>query len=507
MKLYRNEKDNAAEVLEALNKCDTISYNRRKNTFTFYAHEGALLEDVENAEHMDLVKLANALDKRYFYEATIGCSNWNWDDEDEEEEKQEDEPKAEDQATETKKEDKHMKKRFFYLSDIDSTFAVTPMAKKEIISIGQELKELCAFISDDQTISGYTKGGRFFYYDNSNFDSFKKSDIINAVSVIYTDESGDYYWGGFDINEWGVAGPTEDGSTIIADHENIKEVDSEDYHEPTAEKLIEAVNELCERTANSRAEVDQMIEETENMMKEQAEALQEARAKDFEAVKPQLFAKVEHITADFPSKSEIVYRTRGEDIAHTIWIDNGVNPPERLSRAALDGWEKSGIVEERHIFEIAMENTMAQQKPRIHAGTMFYDPDNDTLNNSALLESCFNRQNLDKHNDILVTTSEQNNGAIALFYPPVCEKICELLHGAGFYVAFTSKNEGIVHKLDHLEVSAIRRNLQSTNRIFGPADTLTDEVFYYDPIIKRLIPESKTADFEVLRRQVLKGLA
>ena len=159
MKLYRDEKQNSAEVLALLAECDTISYNRRKNTFTFYACEGAIAENVENVDNMDLVKLANALEKRYFMEASIGFSGfsdkWNWDDEDEEEEKQEDEPKAEDQATETKKEDKHMKKRFFYLADIDSTFAVTPMSKKEIISIGQELKELCAFISDDQTISGY----------------------------------------------------------------------------------------------------------------------------------------------------------------------------------------------------------------------------------------------------------------------------------------------------------------------------------------------------------------
>lgn len=127
-----------------------------------------------------------------------------------------------------------MKKRYFYLADINSTFAVTPMTKKEIISIGQELKNLCAFISDDQTISGYTKDGRFFYYDNSNFDSFKKSDIINAISVIYSDESGDYYFGGFDINEWGVANPTEDGTIIIADHDNIKEVESADYSETEA---------------------------------------------------------------------------------------------------------------------------------------------------------------------------------------------------------------------------------------------------------------------------------
>ena len=154
----------------------------------------------------------------------------------------EEEPTAEEQAAEETtteepaQEVQTMKKHFFYLADIDTTFTVAPMSKKEIISIGQELKELCEFMSDDQTISGYTKDGRFFYYDNANFDSFKKSDIINAVSVIYSDESGDYYWGGFDINEWGVANPTEDGTIIIADHENIKEVNSADYCEASEDQ-------------------------------------------------------------------------------------------------------------------------------------------------------------------------------------------------------------------------------------------------------------------------------
>ena len=398
-----------------------------------------------------------------------------------------------------------MKKRYFYMSDINSTATVIESTKKELLSIAVMLKEEAAFnLSNDDTISGYTKDGKFFYYDCTNFWDLKKSDIINAVSIVYSNESDTEVYGAYYINERGVVGPSDDGQTIISCE--LKEVDREDYHEPTAEELIEAVNELCERTANSRAEVDQMIEETENMMKEQAEATAENFAPCFEIIKPHLFAKVEHVGENFPNRSECVYRLQGEDVALSIWIDAAFTN-ERLSRKFLDAWEAAGIVEERNIFEIAMENTMAQQKPRIHAGTMFYNPDSDSLSNSALLESCFNRQNLDKHSDILVTTSEQNNGAIALFYPPVCEKICELLHGAGFYVAFTSKNEGIVHKLDHLEVSAIRRNLQSTNRIFDPADTLTDEVFYYDPIIKRLIPESKTADFEVLRRQVLKGLA
>lgn len=400
-----------------------------------------------------------------------------------------------------------MKKRYFYMSDINSTSTVIESTKKELLSIAVMLKEEAAFnLSNDDTISGYTKDGKFFYYDCTNFWDLKKSDIINAVSIVYSNESDTEVYGAYHINECGVVGPSDDGKTVISCE--LKEVDREDYREEqTAEELIEAVENLCARIDESIKEADQMIEEAENMMKEQAEeATAENFAPCFEIIKPHLFAKVEHVGENFPNRSECVYRLQGEDVALSIWIDAAFTS-ERLSRKFLDAWEAAGIVEERNIFEIAMENTMAQQKPRIHAGTMFYNPDADSLSNSALLENCFRRENLDKHSDILVTTSEQNNGAIALFYPPVCEKICELLHGAGFYVAFTSKNEGIVHKLDHLEVSAIRRNLQSTNRIFDPADTLTDEVFYYDPIIKRLIPESKTADFEVLRRQVLKGLA
>lgn len=378
-----------------------------------------------------------------------------------------------------------MTKRYFHIADIDATFTVAPMSKKEIISIGQELKELCEVIDDSQTISGYTKGGKFFYYDRSNFDSFKKSDIINAVSVIYSDESGDYYWGGFDINEWGVAGPTEDGTTIIADHENIKEVDREDYREPTAEELIEAVNELCERTANSSAEVEQMIEEAP--AEDQATATAENFAPSFDIIKPYLFAKVEHIGENFATGCDWFGKQYGEDIALTIWIDNGSGKPERLSRGTVYKWiDQNDITILNRVVSVALENTVAKERPRLHAGAMFYDPDNDTLNNSALLESCFTRETLRNNFDILVTTAEQNGGAIALFYPPVCKKISELLDGAGFYVAFTSKNEGIIHKIGHLEVASIRRNLRETNRIFNPADTLTNDVFYYDPQSMRL---------------------
>jgi hypothetical protein len=65
------------------------------------------------------------------------------------------------------------------------------------------------------------------------------------------------------------------------------------HSEATAEELIEAVENLCTRTADSRAEVDQMIEETEAMIKAQEKALEEARAKDRAAAEEARAAEAE----------------------------------------------------------------------------------------------------------------------------------------------------------------------------------------------------------------------
>ena len=51
------------------------------------------------------------------------------------------------------------------------------------------------------------------------------------------------YWLHRISNEWGVANPTEDGTIIIADHDNIKEVENADYSE-TAEETEEEPAEV-----------------------------------------------------------------------------------------------------------------------------------------------------------------------------------------------------------------------------------------------------------------------
>lgn len=130
-----------------------------------------------------------------------------------------------------------MKKRFFYLKDINTVETVETITKKELLSIAEGLKSF-TFSEHDDVISGYTKDGKFFYYDCTNFWNFKKSDIVNAVSVVYSSESGYYVYGDYTVNMYGVVNPTEDGQTLIWTGGNIKEVESADYteSEETAEE-------------------------------------------------------------------------------------------------------------------------------------------------------------------------------------------------------------------------------------------------------------------------------
>lgn len=216
-----------------------------------------------------------------------------------------------------------MKKRYFYMSDINSTATVIESTKKELLSIAEMLKKEAAFnLSNDDTISGYTKSGKFFYYDCTNFWDLKKSDIINAVSIVYSNESDTEVYGAYYINECGVVGPSDDGQTTISCE--LKEVDREDYREDqTAEELIEAVENLCTRIDESIKETDQMIEETENMMKEQTEepaAEKPAENETDSAFIAEMFAALGYFKRALWSYTEAEGGTRYErDISGDFW--------------------------------------------------------------------------------------------------------------------------------------------------------------------------------------------
>lgn len=166
-----------------------------------------------------------------------------------------------------------MKKRFFYLEDINTVETVETITKKELLSIAEGLKSF-TFSEHDDVISGYTKGGKFFYYDCTNFWNFKKSDIVNAISVVYSSESGYYVYGDYTVNMYGVVNPTEDGQTLIWTGENIKEVESADYSETEETAEEPAADQEPEETTEKYIAWCGMIEN--DVITEEYETLSEA---------------------------------------------------------------------------------------------------------------------------------------------------------------------------------------------------------------------------------------
>lgn len=138
---------------------------------------------------------------------------------------------------------------------------------------------------------------------------------------------------------------------------------------------------------------------------------------------------------------------------------------------------KEWNIDKENIILAAMLNTYAFAMPRLYTNILNIENTPDC--ESAFMSSESTLNSLDASSIPLVTTTRKTNGAIALFYPGVKEKIAEMFDDS-FYVAFTSIHEAMIHKKGTIDPSSIRRHIRATNKTFGPDDTLSDNVYFFD---------------------------
>ncbi len=79
----------------------------------------------------------------------------------------------------------------------------------------------------------------------------------------------------------------------------------------------------------------------------------------------------------------------------------------------------------------------------------------------------------------VLTTTRQVNGAVALFYPGVQERLAELF-GGSYYIAFTSIHEAQLHAYGTVKPSQVKDCLLDTLNYFPEEEVLTRRVFFYD---------------------------
>lgn len=198
----------------------------------------------------------------------------------------------------------------------------------------------------------------------------------------------------------------------------------------------------------------------------------------YEKIKEKLIIRPLNLKNNKAQLSGSVYSCFG-DIAlvlYAVVLDDEKNNCLNTVKIPEQIFKKWNIDKENVILSTLL-NTNVYAMPRLY--TNLLDIENTPERESAFMAADSPVRSLKPETIPLVTTTKKTNGAIAMFYPGVKEKISEMF-GDSFYVAFTSIHEAMIHKKGTIDPSSIRRHVKATNSTFGPEDTLSDNVFFYD---------------------------
>ena len=192
------------------------------------------------------------------------------------------------------------------------------------------------------------------------------------------------------------------------------------------------------------------------------------RMEFYDLIKDRLIIRPLNYNNNKINLEDYVYDTFG-DIALVLYAVIDDEESLHTVKIPYDIFKKWNI-NKKIVFTAAMDSTKKSAEARIYTDLRNINGDGMDINDNVILESS---------TIPMITTTRKTNGAIAMFYPGVKEKIAEIFDDS-FYVAFTSIHEAMIHKKGTIEPSSIRCHIRATNRTFGKEETLTEEVYYYD---------------------------
>lgn len=198
---------------------------------------------------------------------------------------------------------------------------------------------------------------------------------------------------------------------------------------------------------------------------------------DYDAVKSRLIVCLRHRSKIADKKQGIICEEH-DDFAKVVYVivhDAGVRNRliTPLPRQATTSWGMS----DEEILSTALQNSAIVSPPRLY--TCVKDILSDDLSVGAFIEPTSVIGPIPAGPvAATVTTVTQEDGAVALFYPGVKERISALV-GGNFFVSFTGKDEGRIHRVGSISPRVMKRALADTNLEF-PTSKLTDNLYYYD---------------------------
>lgn len=162
----------------------------------------------------------------------------------------------------------------------------------------------------------------------------------------------------------------------------------------------------------------------------------------------------------------------------------------KITRALIEEW---GIKDEM-LLNNALRNTFITMPPRLyyctdlkrkHARCEGIFMSGETVDESQLFQIHPENQ-LEGSLGYRLSTTRGLNGAVALFYPGVQERLAELM-GGDYLAGFTSIHEAIIHPAGLQNHENMRESIHDINEVFPRDEMLSSKVFRYYAEKKELI--------------------
>lgn len=199
---------------------------------------------------------------------------------------------------------------------------------------------------------------------------------------------------------------------------------------------------------------------------------------DYEIIKERLFVRPINYSRNKYDLKDAIFERHG-DIALVLYILLQDDPETGISStkarvAMCDTWGQ----DREEIFRTALINTNVLAPPRLYIGPL--DCIDPPYERGAFMALNYRKPQIGNRQIPLITTTRQRNGAIAMFYPGVKEKLAEIL-GGDFYIGFTSVDDARVHPTAAWSPRTVLSSLKNVNKNANePEDVLTNKVYLYD---------------------------
>ena len=199
---------------------------------------------------------------------------------------------------------------------------------------------------------------------------------------------------------------------------------------------------------------------------------------NFDFIRERLFLRPLNYTDNELELKNCVYQLYG-DIALVLYVLLYDDPKTgigsmKVHKDIAKAWEK----ELSRVWEQALLNTNVLAPPRMYLTQEEADQHQYTTGAFMALNSPVRQ--FERSFAPVVTTTRVTNGAIAMFYPGVLQKIAEMCNGS-YYIAFTSIEDARIHPENTLPPRQISQFLKNVNEMFNiPEDVLTRNVYFYN---------------------------